>query len=456
MSPEIIGSSVLLAGFGREGKSTLKYIQNHYPNMSVSIADSNANLEATINGVENIYTGENYLREVNKFDTVVRSPGIPRDLPGFKEARHLTSAMNIFFSECPGTIIGITGTKGKSTTTSLIHHILKDQFDDVRLVGNIGIPALGFLDDAKDNTIFVTELSSYQLDDIRYSPHIAVLLAISQEHLSYHGSMDNYVHAKSHIVEYQSINDFVVYSKDNKYAKNIANSSLGANIENGSSDSRPVSAWNNNEAIHIKTRSGEIQSLIELSKLPLIGKANIINATAAVIVALLCDVKPSSIKSSIETFLPLEHRLEPAGTYAGIKFYNDSLATTPDAAINAIEAFSSSAATLIAGGYDRGLDYTDLGKYIAKSSIKNLLLFPDTGKEIEKSVRDSDPKTTINFVSVHDMKQAVQLAYELTPRDTTCIMSPAAASFNLFKDYADRGNQFKELVKEIGTKIDNT
>jgi len=456
MSAEVVGKSVLLAGFGREGKSTLKYIQNHYPNTLVSIADSNPNLEATIRGVENVYTGENYLREVKNFDTVVRSPGIPRDLPGFKEARHLTSAMNIFFSECPGTIIGITGTKGKSTTTSLIHHILKNEFSDVRLVGNIGIPALGFLDEAKADTIFVTELSSYQLDDIKYSPHIAVLLAISQEHLSYHGSMDNYVHAKSHIVDFQNLNDFVVYSRDNKYAKKIATSSLGVNIESGSLESMPVSAWNDGEAIHIKTRSGEIQSLIELSKLSLIGKANVINTTAAVIVALLCDVKPSSIKSSIETFIPLEHRLEPAGTYVGIKFYNDSLATTPEATINAIEAFSNNVTTLIAGGYDRGLDYTDLGKYITKSSIRNLLLFPDTGKQIEKSVRNSDPKTTINFVSVHDMKQAVELAYELTPKGTTCIMSPAAASFNLFKDYADRGNQFKELVKEIGIKIDNT
>lgn len=450
MRKEIIGNSVLLAGFGREGKSTLKYIKKHYPDVLVSVADSNPDLPISLHDVEAVYRGPDYLATISDFDTVIRSPGIPCDLPEFKNANNVTSAMNIFFSECPGLVIGITGTKGKSTTTSLIHHILSQDREDVRLVGNIGIPALDLLDNAKSDTVFVTELSSYQLDDIKYSPHIAVVLAISQEHLSYHGSLDKYVKAKSNIVKYQNQNDFVIYSSNNQNAKTIALNSVGSRIENGNPSSIPVAAWNQNNFIWIKEKNQTQQKLVELSKLPLIGKANVINTTAAVLVSLLCDVEPETVRSAIETFKPLEHRLEPVGTYKGISFYNDSLATTPDAAINAVDAFGANVDTLIAGGYDRGLDYSNLGTYIAKSSIRNLLLFPDTGKLIEQSLLKADKDTKVKIMSVNNMENAVKAAYQMTKPGSTCLMSPAAASFNLFKDYADRGNQFKKWVRYFG------
>jgi UDP-N-acetylmuramoylalanine--D-glutamate ligase len=435
MNQEIVGNSVLIIGSGRECLSVVRYLNKKFPAVTITIADQNPDIPK-IPGTHTI-TGDDYLQSIQDYDTVVRSPGISKTSPKLLKANHVTTATNIFFAECPGMIIGVTGTKGKSTTSSLIHHILKSSHKDVRLVGNIGRPSLDDLEGATTNTVFVCELSSYQLDDIRYSPHIAVILPISPEHLTYHGSYADYIAAKSHIVDKQTDEDFVIYAISNNNATKIAANSPGHHMSYPANTSQSIGVWIENDTICYKIAT-ESKKLMPRIEIPLLG-------IAAITVALLVDIDSNIIRDAIKTFKPLEHRLELIGEYQGIQFYNDSLATTPVATIHALEALQNKVTTLIAGGFNRDLDFKELGEVIAHSSIKTLILFPDTGASIAQEVKNF-ATNDIRIIPVSTMKDAVHESYLHTTSGGICLMSPAAASFNLFKDYADRGNSFKKWV----------
>lgn len=438
---EILGKNILIAGFGREGKSVINFLERQKNvDYHFTIADQEPNAIGRQNYT--CYYGQEYLSHVGDFDTVVRSPGIPKTTPEFSDAEHITTATNIFFSECPGMVIGITGTKGKSTTSSLIHHILTHSGIDTRLVGNIGNPALDSLDDSTQNTMFVIELSSYQLDDIRYSPHIAVVLPIFQEHLNYHGTFDAYVQAKTNLVTHQTSNDFVIFYAKNQYSIGIAESSKAQQIAYPDEGGEGVSIWVSND--------GKSEVLIPVRDIPLMGKANRENIMAAVTVARILGINIKHIQEAVRSFKPLEHRLELVGSYKGIEFYNDSLATIPEATIHALDSLEGQTTILIAGGYDRGLNFTPLAQKIASSNLQALILFPDTGKSIENLLRQIDSNTSVKIIHVDSMRDAVEEVYKLREKKGICLLSPSSASFNLFKDYADRGNQFKSLVRKYG------
>lgn len=373
---EIIGNNILLLGYGREGKSTEAWLKKHYPSITIDIGDEKK--------VSDSYT------------TIIRSPGISPYV--FKTTTHVTSATNIFFSRVKGMTIGVTGTKGKSTTSSLITHILKTKFSDVRLVGNIGKPMLDELDSATDKTFFVIELSSHQLVDIRYSPHIAVLLDIVPEHMDYYPDFETYKAAKANITKFQKHDDVAF--------------------------SYPFTSFN--------------------TKTTLLGNTDNINA--AVSVATYLKISNNIITDALATFSPLPHRLEYVGKMKGIRFYNDSLSTIPEATIHALKALGPDVSTLIAGGYDRNLHYANLGTYVDNHPVQNLILFPDTGEKIAHTITNK----TINIFFVKSMKEAVSLAYIHTAKNNICLLSPASASYNLFRDYEERGDQFKEWVKKLG------
>lgn len=389
---EIHGISVLILGYGREGKSTHSWLQKHYPALRVTVADKTTG-------------GNAYLAKIREYDTVIRSPGVSpytREIVAYvRQGGHVTTATNIFFSLVRGRTIGITGTKGKSTTTSLIAHILSATRKDVRLVGNIGTPMLDELDSGTSDTVFVIELSSHQLVDVRYSPHIAVLLDIVPEHLDYYPDFVSYKRAKENIFRFQKPGDHLVQNE--KAAGPFTTKLLG----------------------------------------------NAQNISAAVSVARLMHVPETDIARELATFSPLAHRLEFAGEFDGIRFYNDSLATIPQATIHALEALGSNVATLIAGGYDRNLNFSVLGEYLSTHPVETLILFPDTGEKIKKAI-DSYHGIGSTYYGVKTMEEAVKLAYLHTPRGKICLLSPASASYNMFRDYADRGDQFKDSVKKIG------
>ena len=367
--------SILILGMGREGKATLDFLKKNFPEKKIDVADQK--------------DGPDYLDKLNDYDVIIKSPGIPY-LTEIKKAKSngkiITSATNIFFAEFKGKIIGVTGTKGKSTTTSMIYQVLKSGGLDVYLVGNIGKPALDLLDEIKKDSIVVFELSSFQLADLNKSPHIAVITNIYIDHLDWHGSFEDYKKAKENIIKYQNKTDILISNKD--------------------------------------------------------------RAETARIIGRLFKIPEEKINKAIKNFKPLPHRLEFVAEKNGIKFYNDSLATNPHATIYGLNTLGEDVETLIAGGLDRGVNYSILGPAIAKSKIKTLILFPDTGEKIGKVVRHQS--LDIRQFNAGNMEEAVRIAFEKTSKGKICLMSPASASFNMFKDYEDRGNQFKSWVTKLG------
>jgi UDP-N-acetylmuramoylalanine--D-glutamate ligase len=453
-TPEIKGKSVLILGYGREGKSIHRWLMAHYPGIQVGIADRRVKTELMSGEVykgATVYNGEGYLFHLHEYDTVVRSPGISPYLPEVdafvKKGGHITSATNIFFSLVRGTTIGITGTKGKSTTSSLIAHILSSTYQDVRLAGNIGEPMLDTLDTADERTVFVLELSSHQLFDCRYSPHIAVMLGIVSEHLDYYPNFLSYANAKGNITKHQRPGDYFVYNPLHTFVREIAKSTAAIPVRFGVEKSAELQAYIQRGVVTVNTNDVE-SPIMNLVDVPLLG--NVENVLAAVTVAHLMNVPVVSIASAITPFRSLPHRLEYVGEYKGVRFYNDSLATIPQATVHAIEALGPDVVTLLVGGYDRNLDFTELGAYIRSHFIPTLILFPDTGKKIWEAIGDVQSDYTIQKFDVTSMEEAVRLAYKHTPRGKICLLSPASASYNMFKDYEDRGNQFKALVKKLG------
>lgn len=452
---EIDGSSVLLLGYGLEGQSTHTYLHNKYPNKSISIADINTTIEPLIKPAY-LYLGDDYLAHLSEFDVIVRSPGIPIRTPELQQAitdgKKITSETNIFFDEYPGIIVGITGTKGKSTTSSLIASILSQMYQDVRLVGNIGTPALDQLSHATKDSIFVAELSSYQLEDIRFSPKYAVMLGLEEEHINYHGSFNAYKRAKRRIVEFQDEEGYVIFN-----ALNISSSSLVSETKShqitfsSTKDYRQISTYIKNGKIYYRKISNEKVKEIEIldiTDITLLGKGNIENVLAAVTVGMLLNVSPDLIKKAVTEFQPLAHRLEYIGNKNDIRFYNDSLATIPKATINALEALSPNVETLIAGGFDRGISFEELGQFLAAYDLKNLILFPTTGEKIWQALVSNKKNLNLpNKFNVSTMEEAVTIALRNTSKGKVCLLSPASPSFGVFKDYADRGNQFKDQVK---------
>lgn len=450
---EIPGTSALLLGYGREGQSTHRYLNTHYPEVGVGIADKRS-VAPVIDSEARLHTGEDYLESVFIYDVIIRTPGIPPYIPQLQKAREngkwVTSATNIFFSECPGMIIGITGTKGKSTTSTLIAEIVQRHYHDVRVVGNIGRPTLDYLDGADNKTVFVAELSSHQLEDIRYSPHIAVVLNIVPEHLDYYRDFNEYAEAKSRIVSHQSAEDVVVFNPSHQIVEQFVNESKSQKYRFAPSADNALFCWIDNGMIYSRQKSNKPINILKTEDVRLLGKGNLENVLAAVSVGLILEVPVEKIRKAVTEFKPLEHRLEFVGEARGIRFYNDSLATIPEATMHALEALGNDVETLIAGGFDRHLDYTQLGKFLVETKgLKHLILFPDTGSQIWKAVLSASigPLVSIARYDVRTMDEAVQIAFEQTHQSKICLLSPASASFNLFADYRERGDMFKKFVR---------
>lgn len=412
---ELKNKKILILGFAREGRDAFEFLRKRFPNKVFGVADQKESLLNLPKKRVKTHLGKGYLKAIKNYDVIVKSPGIPlRIVKPYLRKRHLlTSETDLFFAECQGTIIGITGTKGKSTTASLIYSILKKGGKKAALVGNIGSPSLRFLSKQSPEHIFVYELSSFQLEHLQQGPHVAVLLNVFAEHLNHHGSFAKYVRAKANIAKYQSPEDFFIYNKDSKIVSRIAKRSKAQKL--------PYKP---------KKRGKEWAAFTE----------------PAILAGRLFGVAESKIKRALQEFKPLPHRLEKIGTFKGISFVNDSLATIPEATIAALDILGNNAATLIAGGYDRGVSMAKLARRIEKSRIQTLILFPDTGKKIFRALKRK-PK---NVFFIEKMREAVNIAYLNTKKGKTCLLSPAASSFNMFKDYADRGNQFKKFVKQYG------
>ena len=413
MLENFANKKILILVFCREGQDSFLFIKKLFPKKILGIADQK---EFSISNFQfpntKLYFGKNYLKALKDYDIVIKSPGIPFKILPKSSLGKITTQTEIFFDNCPGTIIGITGTKGKSTTSYWIYQALKNGGLKAHLVGNIGKPVLTPLLKAKKDDIFVYELSAHQLYNLKKSPHIAILLNIYPEHLDYYKSFQEYASAKANITKYQTKNDYLIYNSEDPLVARITKES-------------------------------------KAKKIPIQGKYYELDLAAAKAAAKTFKVSvPKKLK-----FLP--HRLEYVGEFKGIKFYNDSLSTVPETAIEALDFLGENVQTMILGGYDRGLDFKKLAERLFRSQVKIFILFPTTGKRILSELRDFvNPSIIEGFrksLNVNNMEEAVKLAYKYTDKGKICLMSPASPSFGIFKDYAERGETFKKFVKKYGT-----
>jgi len=429
MLPKIIDylkdKSVLILGYGREGQSTLSYIKKYLPEKELTIADKN---KVSPDG-KNIKTicGENYLDCLNSFDVVMKTPGISfRDVE-VPESTEVTCQIDLFlrFADCRK--VGITGSKGKTTTSTLTYEMLKAAGKDARLIGNIGVPVFEVLESITPDTYAVIEMSSHQLEFTRTSPEVAILTNIYEEHLDhYKGGFTGYVNAKLHIMNYQDKSCTFIYNADQGVSDYVElNSTVAQKIGVSVNDRLPFEV--NNEH--------------------LLGVHNRQDVLFAYRAAKILGASDADCEKGVEGFSGIEHRMEKVGTFKGITFYNDCIATIPHAVECAAEALKS-VDTLIFGGNDRGLDYTEFCKYLTECGIRNLIGTPETGHMIiDRLEKNACPK---KLVKADDLEEAVKEAYKLTAEGMICLLSPAASSYNVYKNFEQKGRHYKELVRKYG------
>jgi UDP-N-acetylmuramoylalanine--D-glutamate ligase len=425
---------IAILGFGREGKSLLRFFKKapRYRGAEIEILDQKQ--------------GKDYLKNLQRFDLVFRSPGVPYNLPEIQRAIKrdvkFSSATKLFFDLCPATIIGVTGTKGKGTTSTILYKILKKENRDVYLAGNIGVPAVDILPKLKKNSVVILELSSFQLQDLKKSPPVAVVVDTFPDHLDAHKTIKEYLDAKTNIVKYQKKSDVVFYFADNDWSKKIALRSPGKKI--------PL--------------RGEPFGLRK-------------NKTMAAAVAASLHCPPETIGSVIKNFRGLKHRMElvrsitlKSHSYVlknvRMTFYNDSASTNPQTAAAAILSLSRHPHTLnakpyplilIAGGKDKNLDYAPLAEAIRESeNVSAVVLFGENKGTIMRQVSGVRCQVklvkNLNLAVSESYKIAKKLINSQTHQLITILFSPASASFDMFKDYADRGEQFKKIVKSLKTR----
>lgn len=406
---------VAILGYGLEGQDAERYFKNQKSNIKI--------LDQKISS--------DYLNNLKDFDLIVRSPGVYRYLPEIVKAEkagvEITSGVKLFFEECPGKIIGVTGTKGKGTTSSLIYEILKNAGKDVYLVGNIGKPYLELLPKLTKDSFVVMELSSFQLIDLTKSPDIAVVLNITLDHMDWHKDKEEYINAKKNIVRYQSVSDFAIINSEYEVSKSFSKDTCGKVIFFSKKD--------------LENKYKE--------RLLIRGEHNLENIAAAVSVAKVLKIKEDIILKTVQSFKGLEHRLELVKEINGVTFYNDSFATGPQPTIAAIRSFTEPI-TLILGGSDKGLNYDELGKEVAcNKQVNKIIVIGQVGPMIIRSLNNAGFRGSIINLKLKSMVKIVENAFRNTHCGGVVLLSPAAASFDMFENYKDRGKQFKKAVQNL-------
>ncbi len=437
---------ILILGFGREGISTYKFLRKYLNNQFLYIADRKESFEVDnqiLKNDENIkaISGEKYLENLQDYDVIMKSPGISFkgiDVSGFKEK--IKSQLELLLEFFDNFTIGITGTKGKSTTSTLIHKVLDEQNVKNLFMGNIGIPAFDYIEDIQSDTKIVLEMSSHQLEFMDVSPNIAILLNVYEEHLDHYDSYEKYAEAKGNICKFQKDNDYIIYNYDNEIVRGL--------VQNARSNKIAVTLKNNLVEDNIKLIDRKIyfnDKLLyddSIEKRYLVGDFNLHNIMFVFIVSEILKLDLNKTISTINNFKGLEHRLEFVGNYDDVLYYDNAIATIPQSTIEAINALKN-VNTLIIGGMDRGIDYTDFIDFLNESDIENIICMPKTGYDIGKKLKDKKVYFT------ETLEEAVNTAKKVTKKGKSCLLSPAAASYEYFKNFEEKGDLFKKLVKKV-------
>lgn len=444
---------ILIAGFGREGQSSFKYLHKHLKNEQIFLADKSTE---PFKGIpdnfpkNNLFHGPEYLEKADEFDLILKTPGIPMTefTAYMKDDDKITSQTELFLQFFRSRVIGITGTKGKSTTSSLIHHILKETGNNSILAGNIGSPIFNYLD--KHNGIFVLELSSHQLEHCRFSPHISVLLNIFPEHLDHYKSFEDYAEAKWQIALNQNEDDILILPNE-LYQCAAAKKDLKAKVHVFDTQRLKLDGINSigigENSVFYRADNGERIICSDYKKIQLRGKHNRLNMGAAFLAAEVYGLNDNEIMKAMYSFEPLPHRLEFLGQFKGIEFYNDSIATIPEACIAALESIPE-CDSLILGGLNRGIAYEELVQYLISSNVSNLILMGEVGQILKNTLRKYNHHKKV--LDAYYIQEAVEMAYKHTKEGKACLLSPAASSYDQFKNFEDRGDQYKAAVRDLG------
>lgn len=414
---EFKDKKVLIWGLGREGNSTYKLIHSLLPDQLLYICDNKADLSNYPNTIKVLQDDIIF----DDYDIIMKAPGIICD-------RHdnISGQTDIFLKYFKNNVIGITGTKGKSTTSSLTYHILHTYYPNSFLVGNIGVPCFEILDKMDKDSIVVFELGCHQLEFSKHSAHLAVILNIYEEHLDHYHTFENYYETKINAIRFQNENDIALVNKDIDYCTLATTYLLGKDIKNNDN----VLVFND--------------QMIKVEDTKLIGEHNYYNMAVCYAISKIYDLSDEMIKEAIKTFKPLEHRLEPFLTINNITYVNDSISTINQTCIMAIKALKN-VDTVLVGGLDRHIDYHLLEDFMGECDVKHFILMYDSGKRIYEEMMAK--KGFEKCYLVNDLDEACELAFKLC-HSGICLLSPAAASYDHFKNFEERGAYFKTLVKK--------
>lgn len=444
LNPWVEGKRVLILGFGREGRSTWKVLRQLGTCACLDLADQR---EIPFEeGMERRISGPDYQSVLNDYDVVFKSPGIVLERPAGELDCQILSQTQVFFSLFRDQIIGITGTKGKSTVTSLMHHILKTAGRDVRMLGNIGIPAFDHLEEIGPETQIVFELSCHQLEYMTVSPHIALLINIHQEHLDHYGTMERYVAAKEQIFLHQLPADVLVCNVQCKPKPGSCLSRLIlAGTDCGEAQLNLKIEADRPPRIEFEGISYEIPA----DKIRLNGAHNYFDIALVYGVCRLAGISEADFTRGIKTYQPLPHRLQFVGEKDGVRYFDDSISTICDTAIQALKTLED-VDTVLIGGMDRGIDYGELIRFLSSHPVRHIVLMEASGKRIYREILESCPEFQgkERLILAEHLEEAVKAARKLTRPGHSCLLSPAAASYGIFRNFEERGEEFARLALE--------
>lgn len=417
---------VLIWGFGLEGKSTYDFLKKHCETACIEIADDQ---KIAMETVKTMLTNEVNFHE---YDIIMKSPGIVIQDVNFPFEK-LNSQSQLFLECYRNQTIGITGTKGKSTTSSLLYHVLSANLESVFLVGNIGVPCFDIVNKLTPQSKVVFEISCHQLEYAKVSPHIAVLLNLYEEHIDHYGTFDNYIAAKENVFIHQVEGDLAIINHDcHKQVKKAPHCLTASMKHDGDVYAKGTTLVNPYS-----------QVTLDDTTIPLLGHHNLYNmAIVYMIASHNFGISNDAFCKAVSTFKSLPHRLQNVGIHQGVRYVDDSISTICQSTIQAIEALHD-VDTVLIGGMDRGIDYQPLIEFLRVSSVHNIILMYASGKRIYESLGQVKGK---QVVVVDDLQEAVKIAKQVTEKGKTCLLSPAAASYGYFKNFEERGVVFQTLV----------
>lgn len=466
---EFTGKRIGIVGFGKEGQATAQFIRSQ--GLHAHIFDEKPESAFTPEIVASyrvagftFFFGHTF-SDFGPMDVLFRTPGVRFATPGIARARAagcvITSQTVYFLEHCPAMVIGVTGTKGKGTTTTLIYELLETARREalpeakrvvrgaVYVTGNIGKDdPFALLPLLTPDDIVVFELSSFQLQDVTRSPHIGVCLMVTSEHLDHHADLAEYHRAKAAIVKYQSEKDIAVYAQDYPASVAIGMSGQGTTYAFSRKERVAQGAFVHEGQIHVQQVCGQ-DGVLDVAERQLRGAHNLENIMAASIVGLVCGLPLPFIERVVKEYKGLEHRLQFIGTFDGVAFYNDSISTTPESAIAALDAFSEPP-LMILGGSEKFADFSDLASQLARrENLRGVLLVGQTAPRIRAALDTAGVKPERIFEGAQNMSEIFDLIARYAQPGDVVLLSPACASFGMFKNYADRGQQFVSAAQEF-------